>query len=166
MNQSSWWLNQLLVGFNPFQKLLVKLENLPQISMKIKNIWNHHLATHLKNMLVKMGSSSQNRGEKSKKYVSCHQLPKKDLPFLGWPFFRWSFFAKNLRGFLERFAPSWKEDSSFRKVYSHAAGRRGKSRNDTIWVNARMSLRRWKLSPTKCGENGQKSFTKKVRIVG
>ena len=30
-------------------------KNDAQIGMKITNIWNHHLATHLKNMLVKMG---------------------------------------------------------------------------------------------------------------
>ena len=30
--------------------------------------------THLKNMLVKMGSSFPNRGENSKKYLSCHHL--------------------------------------------------------------------------------------------
>ncbi len=32
---SSWW-------FHPLWKILVKLDHLPQIGVKIKNIWNHH----------------------------------------------------------------------------------------------------------------------------
>ena len=34
---TGWW-------FQPIPKILVKLEIFPQIGMKIKNIWNHHLA--------------------------------------------------------------------------------------------------------------------------
>ena len=38
-------------GFNPFWKILVKLDHLPQVGVKIKNIWNHHLASHHKSRL-------------------------------------------------------------------------------------------------------------------
>ena len=41
----SWWLNQ------PIWKILVKysqIGNLPQIGVKIKNIWNHHLVDCLR----------------------------------------------------------------------------------------------------------------------
>ena len=33
---TSWW-------FQPIWKILVKTESLPQVGVKIKNIWNHHL---------------------------------------------------------------------------------------------------------------------------
>ena len=33
--ESSWW-------FQPLWKILVKLGNLPQVGVEIKNIWNHH----------------------------------------------------------------------------------------------------------------------------
>ena len=33
---TSWW-------FQPIWKILVKLDHLPQVGVKIKNIWNHHL---------------------------------------------------------------------------------------------------------------------------
>ena len=34
----SWW-------FQPIWKILVKLGHLPQVGVKIKNIWNHHLGS-------------------------------------------------------------------------------------------------------------------------
>ena len=37
---TGWWLNQ------PSWKILVKLDHLPQIGMKIKDIWNHHPDDH------------------------------------------------------------------------------------------------------------------------
>ena len=37
---SSWW-------FQPLWNILVKLGNLPQVGVKIKNIWNHHLDENL-----------------------------------------------------------------------------------------------------------------------
>ena len=39
--RTGWW-------FQPLWKILVKLDHLPQIGMKIKNIWNHHLGVYLK----------------------------------------------------------------------------------------------------------------------
>ena len=40
------WNNILVGGFNPFEKYARQIGNLPQIGMKIKNIWNHHLVFH------------------------------------------------------------------------------------------------------------------------
>ena len=40
------WLDPLGIlvgGFNPFEKYARQNGNLPQIGVKIKNIWNHHL---------------------------------------------------------------------------------------------------------------------------
>ena len=37
--EASWW-------FQPIWKILVKMGNLPQIGVNIKNIWNHHLGRH------------------------------------------------------------------------------------------------------------------------
>ena len=39
--ESSWWLNQ------PIRKIFSQNGNLPQIGVKIKNIWNHHLGMYL-----------------------------------------------------------------------------------------------------------------------
>ena len=38
---SAWWLNQPI-----WKNMLVKLDHLPQVGMKIENIWNHHLVTN------------------------------------------------------------------------------------------------------------------------
>ncbi len=38
-SKSSWW-------FQPIWKILVKMGIFPQIGVKIKNIWNHHLVVH------------------------------------------------------------------------------------------------------------------------
>ncbi len=34
--KTSWW-------FQPIPKILVKLDHFPQVWLKIKNVWNHHL---------------------------------------------------------------------------------------------------------------------------
>ena len=36
-------LTLLVGGLNPFEKIWVKLGSFPQIGMRIKNVWNHHL---------------------------------------------------------------------------------------------------------------------------
>ena len=38
--------SELVGGFNPFEKYERQNGNLPQIGVKIKNIWNHHLVNH------------------------------------------------------------------------------------------------------------------------
>ena len=38
--KKSWWLNQ------PIWKIRVKLDHLPQVKVKMKNLWNHHPANH------------------------------------------------------------------------------------------------------------------------
>ena len=47
-NKSSWW-------FQPIWKNISQNGNLPQIGMKIKNIWNHHLD------MFKCGNNTQNQ---------------------------------------------------------------------------------------------------------
>ena len=37
---TSWW-------FQPIWKIWVKLNHFPQVGVKIKNIWNHHLVYHV-----------------------------------------------------------------------------------------------------------------------
>ena len=44
-SKESWSFHHLLVGgFNPFEKYARQNGDLPQVGVKIKNVWNHHLA--------------------------------------------------------------------------------------------------------------------------
>ena len=77
--------DHLVGGFNPFENISQN-GNLPQVRVKIKSIWNHHLVmfffnysklvvepTHLKKMLVKLDHLASFRGENTK-CLSCHHL--------------------------------------------------------------------------------------------
>ena len=41
--QENSWTPVLVGGFNPPEKNISQNGNLPQIGVKIKNVWNHHL---------------------------------------------------------------------------------------------------------------------------
>ena len=45
----------LVGGFNPFEKYARQIGNLPQIGVKINNIWNHHLVNHTSDPPPKTG---------------------------------------------------------------------------------------------------------------
>ena len=53
--------NWLVVFRHPFEKYARQIGNLAQIGMKIKNIWNHHLANHADWSSVKNSSNHGNR---------------------------------------------------------------------------------------------------------
>ena len=63
--------HQKLVGgwTNPFEKYESKWVHLPQIGMKIKNIWNHRLV-----MVGRNNPSNLLKGKLAVRYFSCHRL--------------------------------------------------------------------------------------------
>ena len=53
---------------NPFGKILVKMDHLPQTGMKIKNIWNHHPVIYLRVQSIKSSFKKQTIQDQPKKH--------------------------------------------------------------------------------------------------
>ena len=64
--------NYLFGGFNPSEKYARQNGNLPQIGVKIKNIWNHHLVIYYINQTASL-KTPQNQG-------IIHLIPRHQFP--------------------------------------------------------------------------------------